>query len=475
VEKKDPVQASRLRGTGVPLKRVRGLFKICGVFQLPTFSFPIFAVEILGQSPKVGLFPIRHIPETPIQSMTSAGPEAPLDRLHRFLPSWLLSWAAVLAWAGAILGLAGRAILSPERATNTARFLRAGEDWIKGEPLYIYTPNKGFVYSPLAAVCYAATTWLPTVLANVFWMFISAGLLLAGLWVMLNKGPFRHIPQRFHALVYLLVFPLSLGNIDSAQANPIVIGFVMLAVGAANLGRWALAAAAVTAAVYWKVYPLAVGLLLVLVAPQKFSWKLALFLIIGGLLPFLFQKTGYVSSQYWLWYDTRISDNRLNYNLSVAPLDLWFVLVRFAGLPLNDLLYRLIQMGGAAILALLCIYGGIAKWSLDRLLGALFCFVCIWMTLLGPASELHAYLLLAPAVAMAVVESFSRNSSATLRVLSLVAYSLLLLAILRVGFIPQYRELWILTLQPIAAILFMVYSMLRYLPSREWAPSVSPS
>ncbi|MEX1119941.1 MAG: hypothetical protein WEB60_14230 [Terrimicrobiaceae bacterium] len=76
--------------------------------------------------------------------MTSAAPEAPPDRLLRLLPPWLLPLAACLAWAGAIIGLAGRAILSPTRATNTARYLRAGEDGIKGEPLDIYTPNKGF-------------------------------------------------------------------------------------------------------------------------------------------------------------------------------------------------------------------------------------------------------------------------------------------------------------------------------------------
>lgn len=390
------------------------------------------------------------------------------DRFFRVVPAWVFSLVAGLAWAGAIFGLMGRAILSPGRATNTARYLRAGENWIQGEPLYIYTPNKGFVYSPLCAVCYAATTWLPTVVANCFWIFVSAGLLLWGLWVMLNQGPFRHIPARFHSFVYLLVFPLSLGNIDSAQANPLLIGFVMLAIGAAAMERWTLAAVAVTAAVYWKVYPLAVGMLLVLVAPKKFSWRLALFVVVGALLPYLFQKHDYVSGQYWLWYDTRVSDNRLNYNLSVAPLDLWFLLVRFGGLPIGDIAYRVIQLGGAAAIALICVVGGLRKWPSERLLGALFCFVCIWMTLLGPASELHAYLLLAPAVAMALVESFSRRSSTALRVLSALAYVLLLLAILRVGFIPKYKELWVLTFQPIAAILFLVYCGLRYLPSREW-------
>jgi len=409
--------------------------------------------------------------------MSTENQKEPLERVvellvwKRLTLGMILSWGAILAWAGAIIGLAGRAILNPDRATNTARFLRAGNDWINAEPLYIYTPNKGFVYSPLAAVCYAATTYLPTILANIFWILVSAGLLLSGLWLMLNKGPFRNLPQRFHGIVYLLVFPLSLGNLDSAQANPIVIGFVMLAIGAAAMERWTFAAVALTGAVYWKVYPLAVGMLLVLVAPKKFSWRLVLFVVIGALLPFLFQKTDYVSGQYWLWYDTRVSDNRLSYSLDVAPLDLWFLLVRFGELPMSNLVYRVIQLAAAGGIAVVCLYGAWKQWATERLLGALFCLVCIWMTLLGPASELHAWLLLAPAAAFAFVESFALKTSKPLRVLSAIAYILLLLAILRVGFIPKYKELWILTLQPIAAIFFLAYTLLRYLPSREWTVS----
>ncbi len=379
------------------------------------------------------------------------------------IPPLFFGIAAILAWAGVVLGLAVRVLLSPDRATNTARFLRAGEDWIAGSPLYIYIPNKGFVYSPLAAVCYAATTWLPTVLANIFWIVFSAALLLAGLWAMLNHGPFKHIPARFHGLVYLLVFPLSLGNLDSAQANPIVIGAIMLAVGAAGAGRWWLAAAAVTLAVYWKVYTLAVGLLLVLVAPRKFSWRLVLLLVVGAALPFLFQNHEYVASQYRLWFDTRMADNRLGYSLDVAPLDLWFLLVRAGGLPLENSAYRVIQLAAAAGIAVVCVWGAVRAWPTTRLLGALFCLVCVWMTLLGPASELHAYLLLAPAVAMALVECWTQPNSRLLRILATISYLLLLLAILRVGFIPKYKELWVLCLQPVAAIVFVAYTKLRYL------------
>jgi hypothetical protein len=396
---------------------------------------------------------------------------SPLYWLTSRLPARAWGIAAALAWAGALIGLVIRAIAQPERATNTARFLRAGEAWIAGDDLYRYAENKGFVYSPLAAVLYAASTYLPTVGANILWIAINFGLLLWGLREMLRVGPFRTIPPRYHGLVFLLLFPLSLGNLDSAQPNPIVIGFVMLGVASAAQARWMLAAAAVAGAVFWKVYPLAVGMLLVLCAPVQFSWRLILVLLIGAFLPFLFQSREYVSGQYWLWWDTRTSDNRLAYDASVAPLDLWYVLVRFLGLPLDPLAYRAIQLAGAAAIAAFVAWGAWNHWPKERLLGGLFCFVCVWMTLLGLAVELHAYLLLGPAVVLAVVETWSRTAGPALRVLSLAAYGILLLAILRVAFVPRWDPAWILSLQPVGATVFLAYCILRYVvPPRMPSP-----
>ena len=355
----------------------------------------------------------------------------------------------------------------PDRATNTARFLRAGEAWIAGDDLYRYTENKGFVYSPLAAVLYAATTYLPTVGANILWIAVNFGLMLWGLLEILRSGPFRTIPARYHGLVFLLVFPLSLGNLDSAQPNPIVIGFVMLGVACAAQARWMLAAAAVAGAVFWKVYPLAVGMLLVLCAPIQFSWRLLLVLLIGAFLPFLFQSREYVAGQYWLWFDTRTSDDRLAYDAAVAPLDLWYVLVRFLGLPLHPLAYRAVQLAGAAAVAAFVAWGAWNHWPKERLLGGLFCFVSVWMTLLGPASELHTWLLLGPAVVLAVVETWSREARPALRALSLATYAILLMAILRVAFVPRWNPAWILSLQPVGAMVFLAYCVMRYVVPRS--------
>ncbi len=85
---------------------------------------------------------------------------------------------------------------------------------------------------------------------------------------------------------------------------------MMVGVSAAFAEKWMLSAIAISAAAYWKIYPLAFGLLLILIVPKKYTWRLVLALVVMGLLPFLFQKTSYVIDQYHLWYTTRTGDNR---------------------------------------------------------------------------------------------------------------------------------------------------------------------
>lgn len=383
--------------------------------------------------------------------------------------------AAGLAWLVGLCVLIGRVIAKPERATNTSRYLRAGLRWIAGDNLYSYTPNKGFVYGPFSAVCYAATTWLPNVLAHIFWILFSSALLLGGLWLILSKGPFAHISARGRALVFLLVFPLSLGNLDAAQANPVVIGCVMIAVAAACMERWTIAALALALAVHWKVYPLVVGFLLILVAPGKFTWRLVLAVALMGFAPYLFQKAAYVTDQYQLWYATRTADNRLVYELGIAPRDLWFLLVRVMHLPLSPRAYQAIQALSGAAIAVYCLYGRYKGWSRQRLLGGLFTFVCLWMILCGPASEMHAYLLIAPAAAFAVAESFFGRMPAGLRVLAALSYFCLLFALLRVAFLHKFEPGWILAIQPVGALILLAYALWRYLDDRVQPGDSPPS
>ena len=369
---------------------------------------------------------------------------------------------AILAWTIALSAIVGKILASPDRVTNVNRFLKAGRAWIEGSPLYIYTPNKGFVYGPFSAVCYAMVSYLPDVWPRILWCLLSAALLLGGMWAMMSSGPFSQLPARRRGLAFLLVLPLALGNFDSAQANAFLAGLIMIAFAAASSERWTIAAIALAVAIHWKVYPLVAGMLLVLLFPRRFTWQFVLAIVIIGLIPFLFQKSSYVIDQYQLWYDTRTADNRLEYSLAIAPRDLWFVLVQAAGLPISQTVYRAIQAVLGLAIAVYCLWGKVNNLPSERLLAGAFSLVCAWMTLLGPASELYTYLLVAPAVAFEIVATFSRRSDAVSRSLVLTAFLFLLAAILRVGFFPRYENAYVLSLQPLGALFFFVYSLRNY-------------
>ena len=400
-----------------------------------------------------------------------------LDRMSRWRT------LALLAWGITLLVFLVMFFVKPERVTGFAPYLRGAHHWIEGDAIYSFKPNKGFVYSPLAAVFFTVLTVVPVAVANIVWRMLSAGILLGGIWSVLKIGPFSDIPGHLRGLVFLLILPVAAGNLDSGQANPLVIGLLMIALSAAYSRRWTLAAFAVAGAFYWKIYPLVLGMLLVLVAPQKFSWRLVLALIVMGMLPFLFQKPDYVLQQYHQWMVTRLVDNRLNYPLEIAPLDLWLLLVRLGTLPLGESGYQILRLAAGAAIAGFCLYGGWKGWSKERILGGIFCFACVWMLLLGPASESLTYLILVPAGAIAVVESFSLRLSPFSRIAAVIGYGFLLLAILRVGFVPRWQSGWILALQPIGALFILAYGLMRYLDDAHWnglrkqrftAPIVAP-
>jgi hypothetical protein len=392
-----------------------------------------------------------------------------LDRLSR--------WAtlAVFGWAVMLTAFVFIFLFSPGLVTGFAPYLMAGHSWLDGLDIYSFKPNKGFVYSPLAAVFFSWAALIPAVLANIVWRLMSAAMLLGGLWSLFRFGPFAHIPRHLRGLVFLLVLPVAAGNLDSGQANAIVIGLVMVAVAAAFRERWTIAAIAVAGAFSWKIYPVVLGLLLVLSAPTKFTWRLALCLVVMALVPFLFQHPAYVAEQYRQWFATRMADNRFGYPIQIAPLDLWFLLVRLGHLPLSVAAYNVLRVAAGAAIAWFCLCGRRKEWPRERTFGGMLCFVCVWMLLLGPASESLSYLILVPAAAIGVVESFSIRIRPGARALAVLGCGLLLLAVLRVGFFPRLGIPWLLALQPAGALFYLGYCLHRYLRGESWGAGQTPA
>jgi hypothetical protein len=380
------------------------------------------------------------------------------------LGGWNLGASAV--WIIIFLGLAIRTLANPNRATAFTVYRLAGVHWLNAQ--HLYGDWRGFVYSPLAAVFFTPFGLLPPGWGNLCWTWLNAAIFLLGVHALLGSGIYPEIKRRYHGIVYLLLVPLVLGNLDTGQANPTVIGLVLLAVAAMPAKRWSLAALCVAAATYLKIYPLAVGLILFLMAPRRLGWRLLVALLFLAILPFAFQHWSYVSQQYHEWISTRSADDRRLYPIKDVPLDLWFLLVRFGHLPIPGFAYSAFQILSGGGIASFCLVGIWKNWPKERLLGGILALVCIWMTLCGPATELQTYILLAPAVVLTLVDALPGSRPLWLRIGLLVVCLLMVLAVARTSFLPSQKGLWILTIQPVAAILFLICCLVLFLTGSFW-------
>jgi hypothetical protein len=374
---------------------------------------------------------------------------------------------AWISWAVALLILVVRFCPGCPRAYAFNDYMLAGSHWIHGE--YLYANWRGFIYSPITAAFFAPFACLPPAVAYILWLLLNVAVLLGGLATLLQTTFVSVINRAYGGIIYLLLLPFALGNLEVGQANALVIGLLMFSVAAVRVERWNTAALCVAIPTFFKIYPLAIGMLICAIAPRRFGWRLLIALVLLGAAPFLFQHWFYVSDQYHAWVTTRTSDDRLNYSINYVPLDLWFLL-RFVGhLPIPSWFYTLIQLGTGAGLALFCIWGKWRHWRTERVLGALFFLGSIWMVLCGPATESHTYLLLAPALVLGLVQSFNRWHPAWLRAMVCATCVLqFVYHITKTSYLFHLTAQWIHSAQPISALLLLGYGFYWLLNDSFW-------
>ena len=240
------------------------------------------------------------------------------------------------------------------------------------------------------------------------------------------------------------------------------------ALAAAGVQRWSYAALCVAMATSLKIYPLGIGLLICVIAPRPFAWRLLVALLLFAVAPFFFQRWPYVLDQYRTWISTRSSDNRLNYPIHYAPLDLWFLLHWVGHSSFPPSLYRLLQLGGGGAIALFCAWGKRKRWATERQLTCLFCLALIWMMLLGPATEAYTYLLLAPVLILVLTHVFTESGSTGLKLWVSSAFILQLIAVAKASLLPRFTPVWIFSPQPVSALLFLGACLVWLLDDSYW-------
>jgi hypothetical protein len=375
----------------------------------------------------------------------SARPTVPWDHWQRL---------AISLWATILLVLCLRGLLNGRSNSVYPIFAEAGRRFLAGVDLYRGEGGQ-YRYSPLVAALFVPFTVCPDSLGGVLWRLLNAAVYLTAIawWCRFVLAGCLTASQQ--AILYLLIVPLSVGSLNNAQSNPLVLGLLLASVAAVAQQRWNLASGCVALACLFKLYPIAVGLLLATVYPRRFAARLLIAVLIGLALPFLLKPFPYVLEQYAGWFHHLQTDDRQQ-----LPVELWYrdlrLLCRSCHVPLGPSTYRLIQLLMAAGAAALCIAGRLAGWQERRLLSFLFALGCCWMTLFGSATESCTYILLAPTLAWALLDAWLRPHPWWLRGLLGASFGLLALTQAAVWFPGGAQQVHVLGTHPLAALLLLV-------------------
>jgi hypothetical protein len=260
-----------------------------------------------------------------------------------------------------------------------------------------------------------------------------------------------------------LLLPLSIGNLNNGQASPLIIALLICGCLAALDERWTLTAGCIAIAAFFKIYPLAIGLLLAVIEPRKLSWRLLLGVLILGVLSLVLQRPDYVVSQYGDWWRSLGADQRRVSTELGSWRDAW-LLLRIVHVPITVGAYAVLQSATAVAAAVFCWWRS-KQWHRAAVIWSAFSVGCLWITLFGPSTELATYIFLAPVVAFACAQVLTpviqgRQSFGWFQFLPVAAYGLLLSAEALNAWVPVIRQNnYLHAIQPVAALLFLGFTL----------------
>lgn len=309
----------------------------------------------------------------------------------------------IAIWAIAYLLLCARTLLlKVDKSSVYPDFSSAADHWLNSDQLYVRGGKNEFRYSPLIAAFFVPFDLLPPRIGEFLWRSLNFAAFIGGLYYCCVTGVPELFSLRRACAVFLLCLPQAAGSLNNAQSNPLVLGLLLLAAAAVARKQWFLCAAAITLATCFKLYPIAFGLLLVLLHPRKLGWRLLVCLSAAAVIPFVLQHAAYVLDQYTVWVHYLSTEDRQS-----GPMSDWYrdfrALWRAYVMSMRQTTYLRIEISTAAIIALACLIARLRRMPPGLLIACTLSLACCWMTVLGPATESATYILVAPAVAWGIV------------------------------------------------------------------------
>lgn len=365
------------------------------------------------------------------------------------LRSWFgstgnLERIAIITWAVVVLGVSVRVFVTPAAKTVYPIFSASARLWWAG--VDTYEPNRpanvqtGYRYSPACSVAFTPFAIFPDSVGGIVWRLFNVAALLGAVgWFGRAVLPTK-LTIRLYAGLTLLILPMALQSINNGQANLLVIACMIGAIAAVAQERWNLTSILIAGAFVFKLYPLALGMILVLLYPRRLAWRIPLAAALSLLVPFLFQHPAYVLDQYEQWFAILQHDKRRY--LEHMYRDLW-LLIYLSGLPISRGAYLLMQFAGGAVVAGVCWRRQRAGWPTPALLTGALALTTTWMMLLGPATESSSFILLAPSFGWSVLAALLTPLAGGRRLLLWGSVVCFVLAIVLGGFLATVAIHWL--------------------------------
>lgn len=313
---------------------------------------------------------------------------------------------ALLLYLILAIAVSVKTVISPVQHTVFPKLAARALNWWDAHPLYTLYEGLGrFPYSPSFAIALTPFALAGLRVGGIAWSLLG---IAAYVWAL--RGMMQHVlPGRWsferQAAFMAIAFIGLIRGTWNAQSNALIIALLMVGLTCVARQRWWIGAAAMSGAVYIKVWPLVLPLLVAALFPRRFILPLGTMLIAGVALPFATQSPDVVIAQYKGWY-AQLST--MSGEVVGSYRDLWTAL-QLLGCPLGKSTWLGLQvLTGLGVLAW-CLYlqrGGVPE---RRLLTLTLGMASCWMLIFGPAVEYNTVVVLAPVLGWGLLEALERR------------------------------------------------------------------
>jgi hypothetical protein len=356
-------------------------------------------------------------------------------------------YLAVALWAVLAAAAGVKSFVQPWEHTVYPCFYHASLRWWAGESMYVGT---GYQYTPAFAIANTPFALCGVSLGAALFNAFSIALLVAAIVVLARDV----LPgqRRAAGVSLLLVLTLAgaLRGVWATQSNALVIALVLLAAAAILRERWWPAAWLLAAAVFIKLWPIAVVMLLVCCWPRRLWWRFGLACLALAAAPLLMQLP---QTAAWQYAEYAAMLGRLTHIRPGGYRDAWTIVEQFV--EPNRRAYLAAQLLSALAVLAFCLWRRRRAPAPRHAMTALLCAWAGWQLLFGPGSERLTYGIIVPLSSWAVIECFSARR---LRALALSAW--LLIVVLGSGVAERVLAsvVWgAPAMQPLGVMVFLVW------------------